>query len=129
MPPFRVAFRLKLRNEILPNAAVTDVKTFEEKISLTKEIAEVLRKNIVQARRVENPSAQEKWRKFDLFSFPKTCAYSLYTELQITEHTELGDNDSIKTPPPPKSGKRVKYVATPLLAVWPLTRPRCCSEQ
>lgn len=62
--PFYIAFKLKLRNDILPNVSTTDSKTFEEKISLTKEVAEVLRKNIVQARRVENPLTQEKWRTF-----------------------------------------------------------------
>ena len=51
VPPNHVAFKLKLRNEILPNASVTDTKTFEEKITLTKEIAEVLRKNIVHSGR------------------------------------------------------------------------------
>ena len=49
-----------MRNEILPGSSVTDSKTFEEKITLAKEIADVLRKNIVQARRVEN---EDRWRK------------------------------------------------------------------
>lgn len=65
--PFYTAFKLKLRNDILPNVSTTDSKTFEEKITLTKEIAEVLRKNIVQARRVENPLTQEQWRTFTCY--------------------------------------------------------------
>lgn len=107
--PVYAAFRLKIRNEILPNASTTDPKAFEEKITLTKEIADVLRKNIVQARRVENPSSEEKWRMF-LLSAALTNAYSnpIFAELRITEHTELGDNDSIKAPPPipPKGSRR-----------------------
>ena len=64
MSPLHAAFKLKLRNEILPDASTTDPKAFEEKITLTRDIAEVLRKNIVQARRVENssPEDKEKWR-------------------------------------------------------------------
>lgn len=62
------AFKLKMRTDVLPNASTTDVNSFEEKIRLTKEIAEVLRKNIVQARRVENPASEEKWRMFDHYA-------------------------------------------------------------
>ena len=64
-----------MRNEILPSSSVTDSKTFEEKITLAKEIADVLRKNIVQARRVEN---EDRWRKcfgFRNFSDVLTVSY------------------------------------------------------
>jgi peptide chain release factor len=61
--PLFVAFKLKMRNEILPNATTNDVQQFEAKVTLAKEIADVLRKNIVQARLVEN-SSEEKWRTF-----------------------------------------------------------------
>ncbi|GJE98138.1 peptide chain release factor-like protein [Phanerochaete sordida] len=84
------AFRLKVRNEILPAASIADQAIWEEKIALTREISEVLRRNIVQARKVEDAS-EEKW------------------QLRITEHTELGDNDSIKSAKPiePTRRKRV----------------------
>ncbi|KIP04799.1 hypothetical protein PHLGIDRAFT_75374 [Phlebiopsis gigantea 11061_1 CR5-6] len=86
------AFKLKLRNEILPDASTTDQKAFEEKINLTRDIAEVLRKNIVQARRVESASPQdkEKW------------------QLRMTKHTELGDNDSVKIPQPVENSRSAR---------------------
>ena len=60
-----IAFRTKMRSEVLPDATVTDPKAFEDKVTLAKEIAEVLRKNVVQARRVENPgSDKEKWSAY-----------------------------------------------------------------
>ena len=50
---FMVAFRLKMRNEILPTSSTTDPSQFEGKIQLTREIADVLRKNIVQAQKID----------------------------------------------------------------------------
>ncbi|KAJ3551722.1 hypothetical protein NM688_g4543 [Phlebia brevispora] len=85
----RNAFRTKMRSEIIPDASVTDTSVFEKKVKLAREIADVLRKNVVQARRVED-SADDRWR------------------LRITEHTALGSNDSIKSPPPVESSRRAK---------------------
>ncbi|KAH9857678.1 RF-1 domain-containing protein [Lenzites betulinus] len=77
----RNAFRDKIRHEVLPYNPQIEAKQFEEKVTLVREIADVLRKNIVQARKVEEAkSAQEK----ELW------------ELNIREETELGSNDSIK---------------------------------
>lgn len=53
------AFRLKMRNEVLPCPLTMDPTQFEEKIVLTRDIADVLRKNIVQARKIELPSSNE----------------------------------------------------------------------
>ncbi|KAL4253979.1 Mitochondrial zinc maintenance protein 1, mitochondrial [Abortiporus biennis] len=90
-PTVRDAFRVKMRSEIIPNATTTDTKQFEEKVTLAKEIAEVLRKNIVQAERVEpEDGAEERWK------------------LNITEHTELGDNETIKNPPPVQSSRSAR---------------------
>lgn len=55
------AFQAKVRNEILPSASTADEKTWEEKIKLTREISDVLRRNIVQARKIDDAS-EEKWR-------------------------------------------------------------------
>ncbi|KAI0831742.1 RF-1 domain-containing protein [Trametes gibbosa] len=77
----RNAFRLKIRNEVLPYNPQIDAKQFEEKVTLVREIADVLRKNIVQARKVQEASSaleKELW------------------ELKIREETELGSNNSIK---------------------------------
>ncbi|OJT07256.1 Mitochondrial zinc maintenance protein 1, mitochondrial [Trametes pubescens] len=78
----RNAFRSKIRGEVLPYNPQIDAKQFEEKVTLVREIADVLRKNVVQARKIEEArTAEEK----DLW------------ELNIREDTELGSNDSIKT--------------------------------
>ncbi|KAI0086639.1 RF-1 domain-containing protein [Irpex rosettiformis] len=79
------AFKLKMRSEVIPNASVTDPQAFTEKVTLAKEIADVLRRNVVQARKAEN---REAW------------------EINITKDTELGDNESIKNPPPMQSGRK-----------------------
>ena len=60
------AFRVKMRSEVIPNTvAVTDPGLFEQKVTLAREIADVLRKNIVQARRVEpnggTPEGEDMW--------------------------------------------------------------------
>ncbi|OBZ75329.1 putative peptide chain release factor C12orf65, mitochondrial [Grifola frondosa] len=74
------AFRLKIRNEILPYGREVDPKQLQEKVTLVREIADVLRKNVVQAQKVDHASSdeKEKWK------------------VRITEHTELGSNDSIQ---------------------------------
>ncbi|PIL30526.1 hypothetical protein GSI_07226 [Ganoderma sinense ZZ0214-1] len=80
-PVLRNAFRLKIRNEVLPYGSSVDPKQFEEKVTLVQEIADVLRKNVVQARKVEHspsPEQKEVW------------------ELNINQHTELGSNETIK---------------------------------
>ena len=56
---FMVAFRLKMRNEILPTSSTTDPSQFEGKIQLTREIADVLRKNIVQAQKIDSSTAEQ----------------------------------------------------------------------
>ncbi|KAI0648266.1 RF-1 domain-containing protein [Trametes meyenii] len=76
----RNAFRLKIRSEVLPYNPQMDPKKFEEKVTLVKEIADVLRKNVVQARKVDEAhnAENETW------------------ELNIRKDTELGSNDTIK---------------------------------
>ena len=54
------AFRLKIRNEVLPYSASIDPTQFNEKVTLVREIADVLRKNVVQARKVDEE--KERWR-------------------------------------------------------------------
>lgn len=48
------AFRSKIRNEVLTYPPPNDPNSFEEKINLTREIADVLRKNVVQGVKVED---------------------------------------------------------------------------
>ena len=61
--PWSAAFRSKMRAEVIPGAGVTEPAAFEEKVKFAREIADVLRKNVVQARRVEK-SEDDRWRAF-----------------------------------------------------------------
>ncbi|KAH7889246.1 RF-1 domain-containing protein [Phlebopus sp. FC_14] len=83
------AFRTKMRTEtlVLDMTAQNDLKQLEEKIQLAKDLAMMLRRNVVQAQRVEGNSG-EAWN------------------LRFTKDTELGDNNSIKNPPPMQSSRR-----------------------
>lgn len=72
---------------VLDDASSTDPKAVEEKIHLAQELATVLRRNVVQARKVEGKDA---W------------------SVHITEDTELGDNTSIKSPPAVESNRRAR---------------------
>jgi hypothetical protein len=72
---------------------LSDVKTYEDSITFAREIADVLRKNIVQAVKVEDGQDngdQGTWK------------------LRITKDTELGSNDSIKNPAPMTSRRARK---------------------
>lgn len=90
------AFRQKMRADALQYKDQTDPKAYEESVKLGNEVATILRRNFVQAQRVASDEDQ-KWK------------------IRITEHTELGDNDSIKNPPAmPTRGKG--------------RRVKCCSE-
>jgi len=90
------AFRQKMRADALQYKGQTDPKAYEDSAKLGNEVATILRKNFVQAQRVAS-GTDEKWK------------------IRITEHTELGNNDSIKDPPPmPTRGKG--------------RRVKCCSE-
>ncbi|PCH38469.1 hypothetical protein WOLCODRAFT_136298 [Wolfiporia cocos MD-104 SS10] len=91
--PIRNAFRVKIRSEVLTYPSSSDPKQFEEKIKLTREIADVLRKNVVQGVRIEEAQGPGTHDRF---------------QLRITEHTELGSNDTIKNPPPVESSRSAR---------------------
>lgn len=48
----------------LDSVAQNDPGQVEKKIQLAKDLATTLRKNVVQARRVETPSGEEAWSGF-----------------------------------------------------------------
>lgn len=79
------AFRDKMRHDTLAGRSQTDTQLYEQNVTLAREVADVLRKNIVQAQKIAEPSTvdgQETWK------------------LRLTKDTELADNDSIKSPEP-----------------------------
>ncbi|KAI0253873.1 RF-1 domain-containing protein [Lactifluus subvellereus] len=100
-PPVLSAFRQKMRKDALEQRSVTDEEAFQSNLKLGREIADFLRKNIVQAERV-----QVQHREDDMETY----------KIRITEHTELGDNDTIKNPEnmvemPRRQRKKEKEVA------------------
>ena len=48
----------------LDSVVRNDSSQVEEKIQLAKDLAATLRRNVVQARRVETPSGEEAWSEF-----------------------------------------------------------------
>ncbi|KAI6117737.1 RF-1 domain-containing protein [Pisolithus croceorrhizus] len=83
---------LRMRTEALALSEVerNDPARVGEKIQLAKELAVMLRRNVVQARRIESDTTGETW------------------SLRFTKDTELGDNSTIKNPPPLQSGRRTR---------------------
>ena len=76
----KIAFRKKIRTDFREGRSVTDSKTFTARIQLGREIADVLKKNVVQGVRI-NPEVDTNadslvqnnegiWSKFNSFFFP-----------------------------------------------------------
>ncbi|KAF5386784.1 hypothetical protein D9615_001874 [Tricholomella constricta] len=86
------AFRMKMRFDAIAARAIVDPETYEQQTQFGREVAEVLKKNIVQGVRVSN--AQNEAEGMDTF------------QLRLTKHTELGSNETIKSPPPTERSNR-----------------------
>ncbi|KIM80804.1 hypothetical protein PILCRDRAFT_822083 [Piloderma croceum F 1598] len=85
------AFRLKIRTDALEAQSESDSNAYAEKVKLGHEIATILRRNVVQAHKVQAGQTEdnkELWR------------------IQLRKDTEMGDNDSIKTPQPCEANSR-----------------------
>jgi peptide chain release factor len=86
-------------------------------LKLGREIAEFLRKNIVQAERLQMQPGEETYSTCSIIFFTSFKAFIMRAEIRITEHTELGDNDTIKNPenmvemPRRRRGKKENGVA------------------
>ncbi|EPT06230.1 hypothetical protein FOMPIDRAFT_1110057 [Fomitopsis schrenkii] len=88
------AFLLKMRNETLACPPNADQQQVQEKIRLAKDISGVLLRNVVQAVKLdEPPRGSQDYERF---------------KLRITEHTELGSNESIKDPLPMESSRSAR---------------------
>ncbi|KAF9650921.1 hypothetical protein BDM02DRAFT_3140328 [Thelephora ganbajun] len=102
-----LAFRRKMRADALQRKGQTDPKTYEESVKLGNEVATILRRNFVQARNIASDTGG-RWK------------------IRITEHTELGNNDSIKNPPPMPirgKGRRVNCQPDPEPSLEPTVPP------
>ncbi|KAF8188370.1 RF-1 domain-containing protein [Pholiota molesta] len=84
------AFRSKIRNDISQG---TDAESIQKQTQFAREIADVLRKNVVQGTRVQAPE--------------ESGGDGVY-RIRLTKDTELGDNESIKSPPPIESGRSAR---------------------
>jgi len=87
------AFRLKMRTDALSAQSETNPSAYDAHATLAREAASFLRKNIVQASRAPGTLSdihEETW------------------QLRITKDTELGSNDSVKSPPSVESNRRIR---------------------
>ncbi|KIK59850.1 hypothetical protein GYMLUDRAFT_74302 [Collybiopsis luxurians FD-317 M1] len=85
------AFRYKMREDAISAKSETDPLAYEQYAKHAKEVAEFIKRNIVQASRLPK---QETW------------------SLRITKDTELGDNETIKNPSSSKESQRIMYYST-----------------
>ncbi|KAJ6496527.1 RF-1 domain-containing protein [Mycena vitilis] len=105
------AFRLKIRQDAVRARETTDPAVYEQHNALAREIASIVRKNLVQASRTDDTA--ETWR------------------VRITEETEMGSNESIKNPTPLETSRRARRKEkdtqtsseTPAHALKPPTKP------
>ncbi|KAG6821081.1 hypothetical protein H0H93_007240 [Arthromyces matolae] len=86
------AFRLKMRNDAVAARSIVDPETYEQQTKLGREVADIVRRNVVQGVRVSKTD--------DLQAGEDTY------RIRLTKHTELGSNDTIKNPPPVEPSNR-----------------------
>ncbi|KAH8117524.1 RF-1 domain-containing protein [Phellopilus nigrolimitatus] len=106
------AFREKVRTEFREGRTQSDPAAYAARVQLGREIADVLRRNVVQGMKVDTPLAapapEVQAREGDEGSMVQD--EQGVWRLRITEHTELGSNDSVKSAPSPselrRAGKR-----------------------
>ncbi|PPQ68930.1 hypothetical protein CVT25_009024 [Psilocybe cyanescens] len=86
------AFRAKIRHDIAQNNTA-DPEAYQKHNQFIRDVAQVLRKNVVQGVHIPGKAQED--------------GASLY-RIRMTKHTELGDNDSIKNPPPVESSRSLR---------------------
>ncbi|KAJ7752005.1 RF-1 domain-containing protein [Mycena metata] len=97
------AFRLKIRQDAVAARDTTDPAAYEQHNALGREIALIIRKNIVQA-------AQQKpdtWSGLTSLGYLRSVSLCSL-ELRITKDTELGSNNTIKNPPVIETSRRAR---------------------
>lgn len=78
-----------------------DEEVFKNNLRLGREIADFLRKNIVQGERLPVHPKEDDTETYSTCTTFFSChprLSSRHAGIRITEHTELGDNYSIKNP-------------------------------
>jgi hypothetical protein len=93
-----------------------------KKVKLGHEIATVLRKNVVQAHKVQGVQTEDNkeiWRMCQLFQkYQIAKTRCLIPGIQLTKDTEMGDNTSIKTQQPCESSSRRARKQEKAAAKW-----------
>ncbi|KAH8983709.1 RF-1 domain-containing protein [Lactarius hatsudake] len=106
-PPVLSAFRQKIRKDALDQRVIKDEEVFRSNLIIGREIAVFLRKNIVQAERLQRIPGEDDMETY---------------KIRITEHTELGDNSTIKDPENmvemPRRQRRKEKVASEDTEPW-----------
>ncbi|KAJ8078713.1 hypothetical protein PM082_012996 [Marasmius tenuissimus] len=88
--PVLKAFRSKMRQDALAARNETDPVAYQQYADQARDIATFLRRNVVQATRINDLNSadgEQLWK------------------VHLTEHTELGDNESIRNPPKMESSR------------------------
>ncbi|KAF8810145.1 hypothetical protein BYT27DRAFT_6504095 [Phlegmacium glaucopus] len=88
-PPVLRAFRTKIRSDI-SHSSKTDLESQHKQNQLIHEIADVLRRNIVQGTKLQDDNGEPLYR------------------IHLRDETELGDNNSIKNPAPIESSRSMR---------------------
>ncbi|KAJ7172634.1 RF-1 domain-containing protein [Mycena filopes] len=88
------AFRSKIRQDALAARDTTDPAIYEQHNTIGREIALIVRKNLVQATQMKSDTWSEVHFRF--------------TNLRITKDTEMGSNDSIKNPTVVETSRRAR---------------------
>ncbi|KAJ4469499.1 RF-1 domain-containing protein [Lentinula edodes] len=98
------AFRYKMREDALAYKSETDPSAYEAHATQARDIAQFLRRNVVQATKLPE---EETW------------------SIRITQDTELGYNDSVKNPSVMPSNRKAAHTenAAPAHDTFPPKRP------
>jgi complex III assembly factor LYRM7 len=67
-------------------------------ISHAEEVAKILRENVVQGKRVDRDGEERYSECFFVHGYGSESRGLMRTGLRIHEHTERGDNDTVKMP-------------------------------
>ncbi|KJA20240.1 hypothetical protein HYPSUDRAFT_142437 [Hypholoma sublateritium FD-334 SS-4] len=89
---FATAFRAKIRSDMSKRKVETD-ESLQKQTQFVQDVANVLRKNVVQGILVKSPE--------------ESGGDGIY-RIRLTKDTELGDNESIKNPTPVESGRSAR---------------------
>ncbi|KAI0060796.1 hypothetical protein BV25DRAFT_1917356 [Artomyces pyxidatus] len=112
------AFREKMRNDAMEQRLITDEQALQVRFKEGRDVAAFLRRNVVQAERTR---VRDEEDGLDTY------------KIRLTEHSELGNNESIKNPEqmtemPRKQRKRDRAVAQDSPPVAPSGAPRFYSQ-